>query len=155
VAPFCAQHRKIGASSCIITEAICLKCSQLCNKCGLFERTHGIPRPKKFPRRRRAHSAKAVPALSVDSNMRTPPGGDVVDARSPDIQLPFSPVHTHLVHTFDPISGEIFPQHMPWTSDGPDPSPARFSRCHTAQQTTIYHTNCQPPPSALTSTIWI
>ncbi|KAH9973537.1 hypothetical protein BGW80DRAFT_1127739, partial [Lactifluus volemus] len=24
----------------------------LCNKCGLFERTHGIPRPKKFPRRR-------------------------------------------------------------------------------------------------------
>ncbi|KAI9460735.1 hypothetical protein F5148DRAFT_970317, partial [Russula earlei] len=24
----------------------------LCNKCGLFERTHAIPRPKKFPRRR-------------------------------------------------------------------------------------------------------
>ncbi|KAH9972140.1 hypothetical protein BGW80DRAFT_1121202, partial [Lactifluus volemus] len=24
----------------------------LCNKCGLFERTHSVPRPKKFPRRR-------------------------------------------------------------------------------------------------------
>ncbi|KAF8473679.1 hypothetical protein DFH94DRAFT_620391, partial [Russula ochroleuca] len=26
----------------------------VCNKCGLFERTHAVPRPKTFPRRRRS-----------------------------------------------------------------------------------------------------
>ncbi|KAH9987768.1 hypothetical protein BJV74DRAFT_773791 [Russula compacta] len=43
----------------------------LCNKCGLFERTHAIPRPKKFPRRR-AHSSKAVRPPSAHPDMRTP-----------------------------------------------------------------------------------
>jgi len=38
----------------------------LCNRCGLFERTHRVPRPDKFPRRRRARPATvfAIPALS-------------------------------------------------------------------------------------------
>jgi hypothetical protein len=30
--------------------------SQVCNKCGLFERAHAAPRPKAFPRRRRSRS---------------------------------------------------------------------------------------------------
>jgi hypothetical protein len=38
----------------------------LCNRCGLFERTHHIPRPEKFPRKRRARPASLIttPAFS-------------------------------------------------------------------------------------------
>lgn len=140
-----------------LTEMTCLKCSQLCNKCGLFERTHGIPRPKKFPRRRRAHSTKAMPPPSVHPNARTVPNGAAVNPHIQDIQSPTSPGRTHLVHAFDPMSGEIFPQHAPWISpDGSDPSPARISRCYTAsQQATLYHASRQSPPSALTDPMWI
>jgi hypothetical protein len=41
---------------------------QLCNKCGLFERTHSRPRPEQFPHRRGSMSSSTGPARA-----RTPP----------------------------------------------------------------------------------
>ncbi|KAH8993924.1 hypothetical protein EDB92DRAFT_1851639 [Lactarius akahatsu] len=36
----------------------------LCNKCGLYERTHRVARPDKFPHKRRARPASAPPCTS-------------------------------------------------------------------------------------------
>jgi hypothetical protein len=41
--------------------------SQVCNKCGLFERAHAAPRPKAFPRRRRSHSPPASAYPNTDA----------------------------------------------------------------------------------------
>lgn len=43
-------------------------CFQLCNKCGLFERTHSRPRPEQFPHKRGALAASSLRG-------RTPPAG--------------------------------------------------------------------------------
>ena len=133
-----------------------LRHPQLCNKCGLFERTHSIPRPQKFPRRR-THGSKAIRNPPAHPDMRTPPGSDFVNRHSKDPRSPPLPIATHLLHALDPISGEIFPQHMPWNSpDTPDSASARVNRCHpTAEQPAIYHANGQLPPSALPGAIWI
>jgi hypothetical protein len=43
---------------CVVVEkqSVLKMRSQVCNKCGLFERAHAAPRPKAFPRRRRSRS---------------------------------------------------------------------------------------------------
>lgn len=41
--------------------------SQVCNKCGLFERAHAAPRPKAFPRRRRSRSPPASGHPNTDA----------------------------------------------------------------------------------------
>jgi len=40
----------------------------LCNKCGLFERTHAVPRPKTFPRRRRSQPPSVNRSLNPPSD---------------------------------------------------------------------------------------
>jgi len=122
----------------------------LCNKCGLFERTHAIPRPKKFPRRR-THGTKIIRPPSAHPDMKAL-SGSYVNRHFKDIEPPSLPVTSHL-HALDPISGEIIPQHTPWTS--PEP-PARVSRCYaTADQPAVYHPSGQFPPTALPGAIWI
>jgi hypothetical protein len=46
---------------CVVAEkhSVLKMKSQVCNKCGLFERAHAAPRPKAFPRRRRSRSPPA------------------------------------------------------------------------------------------------
>jgi len=128
----------------------------LCNKCGLFERTHNMSRPKKFPRRR-THNSKA---LSLHSDMRSPHGSSFDNRHAKDAHSPTLPITTHLLHALDPISGEIFPQQMPWNApDGPETTSARVGRCYTAttEQAAMYHANAngQLPSTALPGTIWI
>jgi hypothetical protein len=127
----------------------------LCNKCGLFERTHAIPRPKKFPRRR-THGSKVIRPPS-HPNMRTLSGNGFINRHSKDTGSPSLPITTHLVHALDPVSGEIIPQHTPWNSpDSPDATPARVSRCYaTTEQPAAYHSNGQFPPTTLAGAIWI
>jgi hypothetical protein len=60
----------VGHHDCVIERGIYFIYSQLCNKCGLFERTHAIPRPKKFPRRR-THGSKAIRPPTTHPDMRT------------------------------------------------------------------------------------
>ena len=138
-----------------LTERVYLIHSQLCNKCGLFERTHAIPRPKKFPRRR-THGSKAIRPPS-NPNMRTLSVNGFVNRHSKDSGSPSLPITTHLVHALDPISGEIVPQHMPWNSpDSPNATPARVSRCYaTTEQPPVYHPSGQFPPTTLAGAIWI
>jgi len=129
----------------------------LCNKCGLFERTHAIPRPKKFPRRR-THSSKTVRAPTTPSDMRTPAGDGLVHRHSKHTHTSSAPITTHLLHALDPISGEIFPQHMPWNSqqDSPDATSARVGRCYpTTEPPAMYHSNGQLQPTVLQGAIWI
>ena len=47
----------------------CLKRIQVCNKCGLFERSHAVPRPKSFPRKRHLQPMQPTP---VYTNMDHP-----------------------------------------------------------------------------------
>jgi hypothetical protein len=133
-----------------------LRHPQLCNKCGLFERTHSIPRPQKFPRRR-THGSKALRNPPAHPDMRTLPGSDFVNRHSKDSRSSSLPIATHLLHALDPISGEIFPQHMPWNSpDAPDSASARVNRRHpTTEQPAIYHADGQLPSTALPGAIWI
>lgn len=123
----------------------------LCNKCGLFERTHAIPRPKKFPRRR-THGSKVIRPPTTHPDMRT----SFVNRHSKDTE-PRSLPTTQLLHALDPISGEIYPQHTPWNSSAsPDATPARVSRCYTTTEpASVYHQSGQFPPTALPGAIWI
>ncbi|KAN0113844.1 hypothetical protein V8E52_007316 [Russula decolorans] len=123
----------------------------LCNKCGLFERTHAIPRPKKFPRRR-THGSKVIRPPTTHPDMRT----SFVNRHTKDTE-PRSLPTTQLLHALDPISGEIYPQHTPWNSSAsPDATPARVSRCYTTTEpASVYHQSGQFTPTALPGAIWI
>ncbi len=139
-----------------LSQMIDLTHPQLCNKCGLFERTHAIPRPQKFPRRR-SHNSKAVRTPPAHPDMRMPPGDGFVNRHSKGPHSPALPIATHLLHALDPISGEIFPQHVPWHSpDAADSASARVNRCHPpTEQPAMYHASGQLPPTVLPGALWI
>ncbi|KAJ6585805.1 hypothetical protein B0H19DRAFT_926461 [Mycena capillaripes] len=60
----------------------------LCNKCGLFERTHSRPRPEQFPHKRGPLAASTLRA-------RSPQG-----ATNAQVSLPFlSPLHSRVIPT--------------------------------------------------------
>jgi hypothetical protein len=54
---------------CVVaeTQSVLKLRSQVCNKCGLFERAHAAPRPKAFPRRRRSRSPHAPGYPNTDA----------------------------------------------------------------------------------------
>ncbi len=54
---------------CVVVEkqSFLIMRSQVCNKCGLFERAHAAPRPKAFPRRRRSRSPPASGNPNTDA----------------------------------------------------------------------------------------
>ena len=138
----------VGHQGYLIERGVYLSHSQLCNKCGLFERTHSIPRPKKFPRRR-THGSKVIRPPTTHPDMRT----SFINRHFKDTEPPSLPT-TQLLHALDPISGEIYPQHTPWNS--PDATPARVSRCYTTTEpASVYHQSGQFPPTALSGAIWI
>lgn len=130
----------------IVIWLTCLIQSQLCNKCGLFERTHSAPRPKSFPRRRRSrpsvHPSMNLPAFGNEGNYC---------ANNP---LPNIPSSSHFPDAFGTGGGEINPQDMLWmTYDIPHASstPSRMSPCHVnAEQQSIYHTDFQSPSTVPT-----
>jgi hypothetical protein len=146
MAPLNAQPWKIGASY-VVLEMTCLKCLQLCNKCGLFERTHAVPRPKTFPRRRRSR-----PPAPVHSGMSTLPfnghGSDTHRHYQSDHPL-IMPLTAHAFNTFDSVCGEAISQDTSWVTHSlPDVSstPTRVSASYpAAQQSTVYSTDSHLP----------
>lgn len=126
--------------------------SQLCNKCGLFERTHAVPRPKSFPRRRRSRP-------TVHPSMNPPAFGNEGNYRLND-PLPNIPSSSHFPDAFGTGGGETTPRDMPWTSyDIPHASStsSHISAYHVAgEQQSTYYTDipslstlatCTPSPS--------
>ncbi|KAI0306138.1 hypothetical protein B0F90DRAFT_1814930 [Multifurca ochricompacta] len=130
----------------------------LCNKCGLFERTHAIPRPKKFPRRRR-HNAISALRPSAHSNTEILPSRGAVNHHYQDSRPTSLPRTTHHVHALDPTNETVFPPETPWPSPitpNVPASPARVGSYHsTSEQPKIFHPDHQLPSSALAEAIWV
>ena len=135
------------------------KHSQLCNRCGLFERTHFIPRPEKFPRRKTLNSGSPR-RPSVRSRKKNPPNGGAVNPPRQGINPPLQPLPAHFVDTLDPTSGKSTPQDIPRASPiAPDTSlsPPQVPLCYpTPERPTLYHVDHQSLPSALSdAAIWM
>jgi len=131
----------------------------LCNKCGLFERTHFIPRPEKFPRRKTLDSKS--PKHPVRSRKKSSPNGGAVNSPYQDIYHPSPrPLPVHFVDALDPSIGKSNPQDMPRASPyAPDTSlsPPQVLPCYPAsEQPILFHVDHQSLPSALSdSAIWV
>ena len=110
-----------------------LTVSQLCNRCGLFERTHHVPRPEKFPRRRRARptSAFPIPAFS----------GEQWQCQN---HLSSTMLPTQFLHPFDvvQVGEQSIPQSTSWMTQneaGPSMYPLTGGQCFaTSQQQIAY-----------------
>jgi hypothetical protein len=108
-----------------------LTVSQLCNRCGLFERTHHVPRPEKFPRRRQARPASAFPIPAFS--------GEQWQCQN---RLPSTVLPTQSFRHLDAVDGQSIPQSLSWmTQDEASPSPSpvtggqRYPTSHWHQQT--------------------
>src|SRR5260370_39801390 len=111
---------------CVVSGIIWLKCTQVCNKCGLFERTHAVPRPKTLPRRHRLRPTVC-----------------------PNMGHPFD--HASYCHHDDHPSVQPFASHIPdafGSTGGGTSSPATASVNHRGFPTTprLSPSHAAPPP---------
>lgn len=97
----------------------------LCNKCGLFERTHSRPRPEQFPHKRGPLASSVLHSRSPPTNhtVPSPHMHNQTVAHSPSSQGQGSPSMTN---TLPPISGPpySYPPHpslAPLSSVAPPP----------------------------------
>jgi len=99
----------------------------VCNKCGLFERTHAVSRPNTFPRRHWHHSQPTP----VYTNMDHPFGH--AENRDHDDRLSVQPFTTdsHFPNAFGPTGGETSSQGTIWVNHGALPSTSHLSPSHT------------------------
>ncbi|KAH6891678.1 hypothetical protein BKA70DRAFT_1325823 [Coprinopsis sp. MPI-PUGE-AT-0042] len=109
----------------------------LCNKCGLFERTHSRPRPEQFP-----HKRGPLATTSLQQR-RTPPGGGHHQFAPPPPPPHLQPIHgqggppTHL----PPLSGP--PGQSPYQYNPPPPGSSQDRGPHSV-------VGGPPPPGAYT-----
>src|SRR5882757_7565643 len=99
--------------------------SQLCNKCGLFERTHNRARPEQFPHKR-------GPLASSSLKVRTsPPQHNAVPSVSalPPHQYnhpSIAPLLSRTENTLTPPRGEPLPHIQSWLPPAPTPAGERL-----------------------------
>jgi len=110
--------------ACIVAEIISLKCLQVCNKCGLFERTHAVPRPKTFPRRRRSPPIPAYPNMGHPFGHAQHFHHDDYDNSS------VQPFITHFPRAVGSTGGETSSQGT-WVNHGVLPTTSHPSQFHT------------------------
>jgi len=110
--------------SCVVSEIICLKCTQVCNKCGLFERAHAVPRPKTFLRRRR------FPPTPVYQNMGHPFYN--AEYSHHDDRPSVQSFASHFPDAFGSTGGETSSQGMTWVNHGVLPTPSGLSPSYVA-----------------------
>src|SRR6266404_9305493 len=94
---------------------------QLCNKCGLFERTHNRARPEQFPHKR-------GPLATSSLRVRTSPPQH--GAVPPVSALPphqynhpsIAPLLSRTEHTHAPSRGDVLPQIQSWLPPSTTPA---------------------------------
>lgn len=160
VAPLDAHFRETSASHMVlvwITTFFLIRLFQLCNKCGLFERTHGVPRPKAFPRRRRHRSRTSSTDQSVtrarsNSDEHCTTSSPYTSYTSSPETLytsrPYTSNTSQFPDVFNAVDGATTSQDTPWmTRDirrlSPTPSHLSSSHSATAEQPVDYHTDFQ------------
>jgi len=79
--------------------------TQLCNKCGLFERTHSRPRPDQFPHKR-------GPLANSSLRGRTPPQGQGTQLPPISAAAPYQYHHGHLT-PLNPAEYHPHPHQLP------------------------------------------
>lgn len=128
---------KLVRSYYAVLETACLKRSQVCNKCGLFERTHSVPRPKTFPRKRRSIRSSVPPNSD-------PPSFNHLEHRQHSDHPSVMPSTGHSPSPFGSMGSEINSQDTTsqWMTDNVPSIPPRLSPPHTVpSQPTNYHAN--------------
>ncbi|KAN0138229.1 hypothetical protein V8E53_004118 [Lactarius tabidus] len=130
----------------------------VCNKCGLFERTHFVPRPERFPRRKTlaSKSSRHSPLYSRKNSTI----GGAVNHPYDDKYLTPRLLPAHFVDALDPTSGESAPQDMPRESAVASEASLSLSQVpscyHIPEQPNLYHVDCQSLSSALSeAAIWM
>jgi hypothetical protein len=91
----------------------------VCNKCGLFERTHAVPRPKTFPRRRRSLRS------SAHRNVDLPPSNHL-EYRHRNDHPSIKSFTGHFPNGFGSMGGETNSQDTTWMSDNVSSIPPRL-----------------------------
>ena len=131
----------------VVVERSCLKCTQVCNKCGLFERSHAVPRPRTFPRIHRRWRPTPV-------NTNTDHTFDHAEYCHHDDSRSVQPVSTdsHFPYSSGPTvtGGETSSQGKTWVNHNALPHP-HLSPSHTLSpnpSSTPHHTG-----SHLSSTV--
>jgi hypothetical protein len=107
----------------------------LCNRCGLFERTHRIARPESFPRRRRTRPASAFSAADFP-----PFSSDFSSGEQWQCENYLSSIVplTQYPQPFDAVGGQSISQNTSWmTQNEAGPSSS------TSQQLPMYRGNSQ------------
>lgn len=111
ITAFCRQDGMWTPSNMSVLRAFSENIPQVCNKCGLFERTHFIPRPKKFPRRKTL-SSRSPKQSSVCSMKNTIIGSAPRHGSSLTPRL----LPSHPIDVLDPTSKESAPLYLPRAS---------------------------------------
>jgi hypothetical protein len=106
----------------------CLKCTQVCNKCGLFERTHAVLRPKSFPPASRHH----LPSTAVYTGTSMDHPFDHVEYCHHNDRLSV-PLFTdsHFPNAFGPTGVETGSQGTTWVNRCASPPTPNRSLTHT------------------------
>jgi hypothetical protein len=95
--------------------------SQVCNKCGLFERAHAAPRPKAFPRRRRSRSPPAHGHPNTDAPLFNHFEYRHYDDRS---------TTSHFPSAVGSTCGNTNSQDLTWMTDIVSSTPTRLNPTH-------------------------
>lgn len=96
----------------VVAEKTCLKCTQVCNKCGLFERTHAVPRPKNFPHR---HRWRPTP---VHTNMDHPFDHAEICYHDDGLSVQSAAADGRFPNSFGSTGGETSSQGKTWVNHG-------------------------------------
>lgn len=129
---------KLVRSYYIVVGATCLNFSQVCNKCGLFERTHSVPRPKTFPRKRRSLRSSAQPSSE-------PPAFNHLEHRHRDDHMSVMTSTGHFPSAFGSMGGETNSLDTTWMTDNVPSASPRLTPSHTVSQPTTYRADFHLP----------
>ncbi|KAG5642815.1 hypothetical protein DXG03_002074 [Asterophora parasitica] len=117
---------------------------RLCNKCGLFERTHSRPRPEQFPHKRGPLSSSTLRARTPPSQSQSSQPLTLSHTQSPSLSQPLPPHPLSL----DPSNGSSSNNNNNFYSHPPPPPPPHHlqHQHHYGGPPPPHHQYAPPPP---------